>query len=139
MRFKIAVVAVLLVLGIVLALSVAARPKVDQVTALVAVSEDGAALYAVYCTSCHGAQGRGDGKAVPFLRLAVPDLTRIAERAGKFDSEAVLRTITGEDRPAYHEMPGWDAVFASAYATPERERVALNNLVRHLEKMQSGR
>jgi len=139
MRFKIAVVAVLVTLVVVLALALAARPKVEQVTARVTISEDGAALYAVYCASCHGAQGRGDGKAVPYLRLAVPDLTGIADRAGKFDSEAVLQKIIGEDRPAYHEMPGWGTVFASAYATPERERVALNNLVRHLEAMQAAR
>lgn len=139
MRFKIALVAVFVTLVVVLALALAARPKVEQVTARVTISEDGAVLYAVYCASCHGDRGLGDGKAVPYLRLAVPDLTRIAERAGKFDSETVLQTIIGKDRPAYHEMPGLGAILASAYATPERERVALNNVVRHLEKMQAAR
>ena len=139
MRIKVALVAIVLVVGVVLFLALAARPKVEQVTARVAVSEDGAALYSVYCASCHGAEGRGDGKAAPFLRIPVPDLTTLAERSGRFDAKAVLATINDAGRPAYHEMPGWNDVFASAYGTPERERVALDNLVRHLEKMQAHR
>jgi mono/diheme cytochrome c family protein len=139
MRIKIALFAAVLVVGVVLGLALAARPKVEQVTARVAMSDDGAALYAVYCASCHGERGRGDGKAVAYLNVAVPDLTTIAERKGKFDAAAVLAAIDGQGRPAYHEMPGWQAVFATAYGTPERERVALDNLVKHLEKLQTRR
>ena len=33
-------------------------------------------LYATFCASCHGPEGRGDGVAAPFCRIAPADFTR---------------------------------------------------------------
>lgn len=36
----------------------------------------GQELYATFCASCHGSEGRGDGIAAPFCRVPPADLTR---------------------------------------------------------------
>lgn len=60
---------------------------------------DGAAVFAANCAVCHGAEARGDGSAAGMMRRRVPDLTRIAARAGGFDRAAVLSMIDGYTRP----------------------------------------
>src|SRR5690242_18510605 len=45
----------------------------------------GRLTYSVYCASCHGKSGRGDGPVAGDLKVAPPDLTRLAARnAGLF-------------------------------------------------------
>ena len=77
----------------------------------------GARLYRTYCTSCHGAGGKGDGPMADQLRYAPPDLTRIAKRArGKFSTDDVARTIDGRKPNKGHggsEMPVWGDAFKS--------------------------
>lgn len=75
----------------------------------------GAELYATYCASCHGADGRGHGPVAPALRTPPSDLTALARRnGGRFDDRAVLRAIDGGSEIEAHgtrEMPVWGAVF----------------------------
>src|SRR5438874_828294 len=57
---------------------------------------DGSALYSTYCTTCHGAQGKGDGMFAKSLRKAPADLTGIAKRnGGVFSRTDVARIIDG--------------------------------------------
>ncbi len=81
--------------------------------------EAGANLYAVYCASCHGLAGRGDGPVAISLTPAPSDLTRIALRnAGRFDEHAVLSAIDGRYEVAAHgprDMPVWGAEFVEAH------------------------
>ncbi len=42
----------------------------------------GVRLYQVFCSSCHGLTGRGDGPVEPLFRGGVPDLTHLAARHG---------------------------------------------------------
>ncbi|SPH17014.1 hypothetical protein DEA8626_00528 [Defluviimonas aquaemixtae] len=59
----------------------------------------GRALYAEYCTSCHGPGGRGDGPAAEGLGKRPADLTGIAARnGGTFPMVAVMSTIDGYTR-----------------------------------------
>ncbi len=71
----------------------------------------GQELFTRFCSSCHGADGRGDGPVTPALRTAPPDLTRIAARhGGTFPDDAVYRAIDGRDIVIAHgprEMPVW--------------------------------
>ncbi|MCB1367321.1 MAG: c-type cytochrome [Rhodobacteraceae bacterium] len=68
---------------------------------------DGAAVFEANCAICHGAGARGDGLAAGMMQRRVPDLTRIAARAGGFDRARVLSMIDGYTRPpvAGMEMP----------------------------------
>ena len=58
----------------------------------------GVRLYQVYCSSCHGLTGRGDGPLEPMLRGGVPDLTTIsARRGGQFPREEIHDIIDGRE------------------------------------------
>jgi mono/diheme cytochrome c family protein len=80
----------------------------------------GADLYARYCTSCHGRDGRGDGPLAASLKRPPADLTTIAKRAGgRFDESAVLAMIDGRRLVAEHgprEMPVWGARFEEEHS-----------------------
>lgn len=76
----------------------------------------GAALYANHCAVCHGAGLRGDGPMADILRIAPPDLTRIAERYnGVFPRTGIARRIDGRDPILSHggDMPIFGAVFSA--------------------------
>jgi hypothetical protein len=58
--------------------------------------ERGGAHYQIFCSNCHGPNGRGDGPLVPLLRIVVTDLTRLArDSGGQFDAERVFNAIDG--------------------------------------------
>ena len=75
----------------------------------------GEALYARYCASCHGTDGRGNGPVASSLKQPPPDLTTLAKRSGgHFDERQVMAVIDGERFVAAHgprDMPVWGAVF----------------------------
>lgn len=80
-----------------------------------AATATGPEMYRAYCGACHGPRGKGDGPAAPALRVAPPDLTRLArDNGGTFpekDVEWVLRF--GAPLPAHgsSEMPVWGEAF----------------------------
>src|SRR5688572_24035792 len=72
--------------------------------------------FELYCASCHGSGGRGDGPIARELRTRPADLTTLARRNdGAFPREAVRGYITGTGRAvAAHgttEMPIWGPLF----------------------------
>ena len=75
----------------------------------------GARLYQVYCSSCHGADARGNGPVSPYINVAVPDLTHMAlANGGDFPAEKIYRVVDGQsDSPAHGErhMPVWGYEF----------------------------
>lgn len=94
----------------------------------------------LYCASCHGETGRGDGPVAPALRTGPPDLTRLAQRNnGAFPRARVREFITGTNRtlPAHGstEMPVWGPMFR-AFESDARARERLDNLVSYLESIQ---
>jgi mono/diheme cytochrome c family protein len=103
---------------------------------------DGAALYKVYCASCHGSSGRGDGQVAEFLKLPAADLTRIASRAnGVFPAGEVFKIIDGRQRVGAHgdsAMPVWGdgftRVISGSSAADNRARIEA--LVKYLEGIQ---
>lgn len=78
----------------------------------------GVELYQEHCASCHGAQAHGDGPVALSLRVAVPDLTRIAAReGGKFPVDRVRSVIDGRTPLAPHgtrNMPVWGWAFRAS-------------------------
>ena len=75
----------------------------------------GRQMYRAYCADCHGEHGKGDGPVASILKVVPPDLTTLSKRnGGKFPSDRVYKTLSGEVTPAVHgsrEMPVWGPVF----------------------------
>jgi mono/diheme cytochrome c family protein len=75
----------------------------------------GRTTYRPYCTSCHGPEGKGDGKLAEALDPKPTDLTLLAQRnGGVFPAERVRQIIDGRTPLAGHrrgEMPAWGKVF----------------------------
>jgi mono/diheme cytochrome c family protein len=68
-----------------------------------------------HCAACHGADAKGGGPVARILKIAPPDLTRIAERnGGVFPETMIFGTISGVNMPIAHgtrEMPVWGYLF----------------------------
>ena len=73
--------------------------------------DSGAYLFRVFCASCHGPSGAGDGPVALVLRQRPTDLTAIARTAGgTFPRERVVAAIDGRSLLVSHgtrEMPVW--------------------------------
>jgi mono/diheme cytochrome c family protein len=103
-----------------------------------------AQTFRVYCASCHGTGGEGDGPVAPTLIQKPADLTRIAERNdGVFPKERVSAVIDGREEVAAHgprEMPVWgDALIWPEEDTPGRRaevKRRIDELVAFVEGMQ---
>ena len=71
-------------------------------------AREGAEIYATYCATCHGLEGRGDGRMGPILTILPPDLTGLAARnGGVFPVAATVFQIDGRDPILAHggDMP----------------------------------
>jgi mono/diheme cytochrome c family protein len=107
----------------------------------------GAQTYETFCASCHGAGAEGDGPVAPLIKVPVPDLTRIAQRAGgEFPTEDVRRTIDGRwDRSAHgaRDMPVWGWDFVNGFnidESSERRKVdaIIDKLIVYLQSIQKN-
>jgi mono/diheme cytochrome c family protein len=58
-------------------------------------AEAGRGFYAVYCTSCHGAQATGDGPMAGDLPVPPSDLTQLSNRYGAFPWSRVMAQVHG--------------------------------------------
>ena len=99
----------------------------------------GSSSFELYCASCHGPTGQGNGPAASTLRTAPADLTLLARRnGGAFPRERVTATIVGSDGSATHggpDMPVWGPEFRAA--EPDgREAIRLRNLVAFVDSIQ---
>lgn len=110
------------------------------------VPDTGAADYAQFCASCHGAAGKGDGPAAGGMRPPATDLTLLARgNGGSFPRLRVMNRIDGytmgmSDSPMpqfgqeLREGPTvlFDAGDGVSTPTPAR----LVALTEHLERLQ---
>lgn len=101
----------------------------------------GAYLYRVFCASCHGENGNGDGPVADTLRRPPADLTRISARAGGvFPRNQVIAIIDGRKPVPGHgsaEMPVWGDVLRATQGSDEAiiaRRIAA--LVMHIQSIQ---
>jgi hypothetical protein len=82
-----------------------------------AETNGGKQMYLRYCSSCHGAEGKGDGSLSRDLRITVTDLTMIAKKnKGIFPLDSVMAAIDGRRAVRGHgqrEMPVWGERFRS--------------------------
>jgi mono/diheme cytochrome c family protein len=108
-------------------------PRVDH--------QSGAYLFRVFCISCHGETGKGDGPVADMLKRPPGDLTQIARRAGSvFPREAVIQKIDGRVPVAAHglqDMPIWGDALKVTEGRDERiVRQRIEAIASHLEAIQ---
>jgi mono/diheme cytochrome c family protein len=86
-----------------------------------AAAAHGKIIYARYCASCHGTEGRGDGPVAADLKVPPANLqTLAAKNGGSFPFEMVTRAIDGRQKTRGHstpDMPVWAEVFAKTTGT----------------------
>ena len=104
-------------------------------------NDPGAQLFKVYCASCHGVAGRGDGPVAEHLRRSPPDLTHYtAKNGGVFPSERLRQIIDGTGVGAHgdRDMPVWGDAFRTARGglTPEAAAKRIDAIVRYLGAIQ---
>lgn len=103
----------------------------------------GSGDYQVYCVSCHGAEGRGDGAIAKSLKKQPADLTRIAQRnGGVFPHQKIAEAIDGRQPTNAHgptDMPRWGDVLAKSSTSPGAENTAarIDALVKYLQTLQA--
>jgi mono/diheme cytochrome c family protein len=95
-----------------------------------------------YCAPCHGVNGKGNGSVAPALKIAPPDLTRLAQRnAGAFPAQLVRSYVTGSGRPVTahgtSEMPVWGPIFRY-FESDVRVRERIANVVTYIESLQEA-
>lgn len=101
----------------------------------------GAYLFRVFCISCHGEAGKGDGPVADLLKQRPPDLTLIARRAGGvFPRDEIVRMIDGRTPVRAHggtDMPIWGDALKTTEGQDERIiRQRIDALASHLESLQ---
>ena len=73
----------------------------------------------MYCASCHGENGKGDGPKAFTLTIKPPNLTTLTQRYGEFPREKLARMIDGREPIPGHgerEMPVWGVWFKAESA-----------------------
>jgi len=125
---------------VVLAATAGAQAPRPGLPPLVPESLTGSVSFDLYCASCHGRSGRGDGPTAAALKTKPADLTALARgNRGVFPRERVLAFIEGSERAASHgspEMPVWGPTLRALDASDARVTVRLQNLVAFVESIQ---
>lgn len=125
---------------VVLAATAGAQAPRTGLPPLVPESLIGSVSFDLYCASCHGRSGRGDGPTAAALKTKPADLTALARgNRGVFPRERVLAFIEGSERAASHgspEMPVWGPTLRALDASDARVTVRLQNLVAFVESIQ---
>jgi mono/diheme cytochrome c family protein len=121
--------------------SFAQQPKVVSVPARQTPASSGREMFADYCASCHGGDGKGGGPAAAALKVPATDLTQLArQNGGKFPARRVAKAISGEAGIPAHgskEMPVWGPVFLSMSQQHESvARLRIANLTDYIQSLQ---
>jgi mono/diheme cytochrome c family protein len=130
-----------------LGLAVLPATAAEEVVSEEAKAVRGKAGFRVYCSNCHGEDGKGEGKLAPLLTVQPADLTRLIEEAdeGEFPADRVREAIDGRKEVRGHgrrEMPVWGDAFQPTEGDPldpERVQTAekrIDELVAYLRTLQ---
>lgn len=101
--------------------------------------DSGARMYKDYCAVCHGADGRGDGPAVEYLKAPPPSLRTLAKRNdGKYPDTRVVAVLQFSSSNKAHgtlDMPLWGHLFRQEGGTGIAA-LRVSNLTKHVETLQ---
>jgi mono/diheme cytochrome c family protein len=75
----------------------AARAAVNPISPTPDVIAEGQRLYERNCLTCHGAKGKGDGPATPFIETSPTDLSRPAAQSRMTDGEIFWKVTEGRN------------------------------------------
>jgi len=107
------------------------------------VSYSGRTDFQTFCSSCHGADARGDGPFAKSLKKRPADLTQLAKGDnGVFPDARIFKTIEGREPGSTHrgsEMPAWGDVLAKSTESQGAENAAarIRALVEYLRTLQA--
>jgi mono/diheme cytochrome c family protein len=142
-HLRAAVAALLLTAASWLSVPGAAQQTSREYPPLVLDSLYGPDVFAFYCATCHGHDGKGSGPVAPALKTPPADLTQIARRnGGTFPTRRVENYVTNGDVkpiPAHGtgEMPIWGPTFRGLDPSDSRVKVRIANLVAYVESIQA--
>jgi len=102
----------------------------------------GKLMYANYCASCHGIDGRGHGPVANELKTPPTDLTmQSRNNHGKFPDTHIVTVLQfGALTPAHGsaEMPVWGPILGKMnVSNPQDRLLRISNLSRYLETIQA--
>lgn len=83
------------------------RARVNPVPVSPMALAKGRTLYQKHCESCHGASGKGDGKAARYAARKPHDLTDVALQKELTDGEAFWKISTGRREDGDVIMPAF--------------------------------
>jgi mono/diheme cytochrome c family protein len=118
------------------------KPVIKKVPIKQIPAHSGKQMYAEYCAACHGTDGKGNGPAVPALKVAPPDLTTLTKRHdGKYPADYVATLLRSGKEGSAHgsaDMPTWGPLFRSLDPTHDvAVQQRIKNLSTHLESLQA--
>ena|ERR1700758_2134972 len=100
----------------------------------------GAGMYKGYCAACHGADGKGGGPAVEFLKEPPPDLTTMSKRYNEksiaLRVDSVLRLGTKSKAHGTPDMPIWGTLFSSLDRNQQAVAMRISNLSQYIQSLQ---
>ncbi|HWA94704.1 MAG TPA: c-type cytochrome [Terracidiphilus sp.] len=133
----------LLAIASIAILGIAQQPK-DKVIIPVhpTSATNGKQMYANYCASCHGMDGKGQGPVASVLTTAPTNLTFLSKKNdGKFPDTHIAAILEfGIETPAHGnaEMPVWGPILGKMNRANSQERqLRISNLCRYLESIQA--
>jgi mono/diheme cytochrome c family protein len=109
---------------------------------LVIASTYGRDLYAFYCASCHGRDGKGEGPVASALKKAPPDLTMLSiHNGGVFPRARTQAIVIGDADPPLpahgsREMPVWGPIFRGLDVNQAMNRQRIANILDFVESLQ---
>jgi mono/diheme cytochrome c family protein len=98
-------------------------------------------MFANYCASCHGADGKGNGPAAAALRILPANLTVLSQKnGGNYPAMRIASILRGDAELSAHgskEMPVWGPLFRSVSGGHESEvQQRISNLTTYIETLQ---
>ena len=101
----------------------------------------GKEMFAEYCASCHGLDGKGSGPAARALKKVPSDLTKLtAHNDGKFPDTRVFSFIQGDEAVSAHgsrDMPVWGTLFRDLNSDSSMVQMRISNLTGYLKSIQA--
>lgn len=107
--------------------------------------DNGEITFALYCVSCHGETGKGDGPVASALTTPPTDLTMMTVNAGGvFPAEEIYAFIDGRRDVQAHgtrQMPVWGNIWTDAVdggsASEGQVDIRLRELVEYIRSIQT--
>jgi mono/diheme cytochrome c family protein len=106
-------------------------------------ANSGKQMYASYCASCHGVDGKGAGPVAPSLNRSPADLSVLSRNnGGKFPTDHITAVLQFGAEASAHgtaEMPVWGPVFNKLDENAPQSALRalrISNLVQYIETLQ---